>query len=228
MRSFSEYVVQHDFDGLARRMVEVGVDPYVHVAKYLQQQEMLSEGMIGNFFKRVGNAWRSFWGKVDLSPVDRLENAKKAVGELEQILTQNEKVDPPRIHTILNGLNQSLAMLTQLEPQVQQLEPVLAGQAQGTPMKLPPELMQRYRQIMQNIDHIMKMPDNPHKAEYIEKGDDQLDEFLQYLAQMEQNPQTPPDQREQLAAFLDTVYQNASYQAYKQAVQTYTRSKGQQ
>jgi hypothetical protein len=199
-----------DIDRIARLMVQKNVDPHWYIRKYLEAMDsedgLICEGWLGNFFKRIGNAWAAFWKDPNRGDqvLNRLEDAKKALGDLVQMIQQNQGAETGMLGTVLRGLEQSLAILDKVEPTIKQYEPRIsqmqAAQKGGQPApsfvsdpstQLPQDQQQHFMSIMQTRDQIIKMPDSEDKLHKLLVNDDELLRFRQGLEDMYQtiNPQ---------------------------------------
>ena len=224
MRNFYRYIYERSVVGQQRRiaylMVEQGVDPYRHIQRYLDSQP-INEGIFGNFFQRIGNAWRAFWKNPNPedSPITRLETAKKALGELTQMIQQNQGAEADVLGTVLRGLEQSLTIINKVEPTIKDMAGRMQqfgqdGVAGNDPMyQLPDAHNQQWHQLMNELDAILKEPDSEQKLQKIAKN---REKFLQFKQQLEDEYQKmAPDPNNQdkkrLENFLRRIDADASF-----------------
>lgn len=207
--------IEVDIDRIARLMVQKNVDPHWYIRKYLEAFEtedgLICEGWLGNFFRRIGNAWKAFWTDPTRGDqvMNRLEDAKKALSDLVQMVQQNQGAESGMLGTVLRGLEQSLSILNKVEPTIKQYEPRIsqmqAAQQSGKPapafvsdpaIQLPEDQHNIFMQIMQDRDRLIKTPDSEDKLHKLMQNDDELLRFRQSLEDMYQNL-NPSDEAQQ-------------------------------
>ena len=223
-----------DIDRIARLMVQKNVDPHWYIRRYLEAIEsedgLICEGWLGNFFKRIGNAWSSFWKDPNANDqvLNRLEDAKKALTDLMQMVQANQGAEPTQMATVLRGLEQSLALLGKVEPTIKQYEPRIAAQHQaqkaGSPIpsfsddpthQLPPDQHAQFMSIMSQRDQIIKMADSDAKLQRLDANGDQ---YLQFRNQLEDYYQTfaaktpeEQQQKEQIKNWLTQIDNDTAF-----------------
>ncbi len=197
MRNFYDYMVDRSLAGqklrIALLMAERRVDPYLCIQEYLDSDTLLTESWVGSFFKRLGNAWNGFWKNPNPedSPLTRLEAAQKALGELQQMMQQNQGADQGAIQVVLKGLEQSLAIVSRIEPTVQQLSSQIQQFAQtGVPHSdpnagLPQDLNGKWMDIMQRRNELMKSASEDNMQKLVANSN----EFQQFKVALEQEYQ---------------------------------------
>ena len=221
-----------DIDRIAHLLVQKNVDPNWYIRRYLEAMEredgLILEGWLGNFFKRIGNAWSGFWKDPNPqdSPTTRLESAKKALQDLVQMIQQNQGAESNVLGVVLKGLEQSLGIIDKIEqplrtaePRIKQYQAANAGGSgtvmfQGDPNnRLPDDLHQKFEEIMQRRN--IQQPDSEAKATNLVKNDDELLQFRQQLEDQYQQtaPKTPEEQqyKERIKTFLTRIDTDATF-----------------
>lgn len=206
--------VETQADRIALLMVHKNVNPRWYIDRYLESQEsiqappqLILEGWLGNFFKRVGSAWNSFWKDPQHGEniLNRLEDAKKALQDLIQMVKQNAGAEQNVMGTILQGLEQSLNLLSNVEPQIREMEPRIKQFKTGggqTPLaadpmhSLPNDLETKWQQIMNARDQIIDLPDSEDKLNKLVQNDDEFVKFKNEIEDLYQNLD-PNDQQKQ-------------------------------
>lgn len=215
-----------DIDRIARLMVQKNVNPRWYIDRYLESiqglspgPELLLEGWLGSFFKRIGNAWRGFWKDPNEPEAasEKLDVAKKALEDLVKLVQQNQGAESSTLPVILKGLEQSLQIINQLEPQIKQLSPRItafqksgAGAAGGAfaddPMhQLPQDLNQKWQKLMAGRDALIKQPDSSGKADALVQNDNEFIQFKHELEELYQNlnPNDPDPQKQEYKKKLE-------------------------
>lgn len=218
--------VDVDIDRIARLMVQKNVNPRWYIDRYLESMQgleappqLILEGWLGNFFKRIGNAWKSFW-KDPNSPEaasEKLDAAKQALEDLVATVKQNQGAEATVLPTILKGLEQSLTILNQIEPQIKQLSgritafqksgagPTGAAFADDPMHQLPQDLNQKWQKLMAARDALVKQPDSQHKADALVQNDNEFIQFKHELEELYQNlnPNDPDPQKQEYKKKLE-------------------------
>lgn len=223
-----------DIDRIARLMVQKNVDPDWYIRRYLEAMEsddgLICEGWLGNFFKRIGNAWSSFWKDPNASDkvLNRLEDAKKALTDLVQMIQQTQGAESSMMGTVLRGLEQSLAIIDKVEPTIKQYEPRISAQFQakkaGNAMpafaadpnqNLPEEQHNQFMSLMQQRDQIIKTADSEAKLQRLLANEDQLLQFRQSIEDSFQQTtgNTPEEQqrKQQIKNWLTAIDNDTAF-----------------
>lgn len=243
MQNFNKYLgarrIDTDIDRIARLMVQKNVDPHWYIRRYLEAMEredgLICEGWLGNFFRRIGNAWNSFWKDPNANDkvTNRLEDAKKALGDLVQMIQANQGAETGMMATVLRGLEQSLSIIDKVEPTIKQYSDRINTQHQaqksGNPIpsfaddpnqQLPPDQQAQFMSLMQQRDQIIKMADSEAKLQRLLANDDQLLQFRQSLEdlfqQIKGNTPQEQQQKQQIKNWLthidnDTAFREVQY-----------------
>lgn len=229
MRNFYGYLqdraISDQQHRIANLMAERAVNPYVYIENYLDNQVLLTEGWIGNFFKRIGNAWNGFWKNPN--PTDnamtRLEAAKKALEDLTQMMQQNQGADQWAIQVVMKGLEQSLSIVNKIEPSVQKLSSGIEQFAKnGTPHSdphdgLPPDLDRKWVEIIHKRDALIREPDTEAKIQKLLANDDEWIAFRQQLEELNQtiNPHDADEgkreQKKRIENWLQRIDNDATF-----------------
>lgn len=233
-------------DRIALLLTHKNVNPYWYIDRYLESQEsiqvppqLLLEGWLGNFFKRVGSAWKNFWKDPNHgeNATNRLEDAKKAVQDLIQMIQQNQGAEQNVMATILQGLEQSLKILTSVEPQIKEMEPRIKQFKMGggqTPLaadpmhSLPNDLDVKWQQIMNARDQIIDLPDSDDKLNKLVLNDDEFVKFKQEIEDLYQqlNPSDSDPQKQEykkkIENFLRRIDTSATFREI-QALMNFAR-----
>lgn len=198
MRNFYQYMRNRSITEqqlrIARLMVERGVEPYTFIGQFFDHPPLLTE-FLGGFFKRLGNAWNAFWknpNKPEDNPENRLEAAKAAMIDLQNMLAQNVGADQGHLQVVLNGLEQSLTIMGKIEPSIRQLSSGImqyqkTGEAIPTQGILPEDLEQKWMAIMTKRDEIINGGEKEEiKAQKLFANDDELMAFKHELENIHQ------------------------------------------
>jgi hypothetical protein len=209
MRNFYDYVADRTLDAqkhrIASAMTEQGLEPYSYIT------EVLSEGWLGNFFGRLGQAWQSFWNKPeqsDDSPVKKLEVAKQAIADLEAALRNNTGSDRNAFNTALRGIEQALALINRVEPTIQQAD-------DGVSEMLPPRWNRYYMAIMNDINRLIKQPKTEETAQQLADQDDKLVRLFgameDYIKKVDPKNMAQVKEKKQIERFLSRVFDDYTF-----------------
>ena len=223
MNNFSKYLsyqkINVDLDRIACLFVQKNLDPNWYINRYLEALDndgLIMEGWLGNFFTRLGNAWNGFWEDPNSvnDPLNRLENAKKSLQSLVSAV-QKQSYDKNVINVILHGLEQSLNILDKVDPYIKKLPREDIKFHQDPSNQLPDELHNKFVEIMQRRDMLVKLPNSTAKLTNLEKNDE---EWLQFRQSVEDkyrqiNPQNQQQQefKEKIRNFLTRIDTDASF-----------------
>jgi hypothetical protein len=224
----SHNTLDQRIDRLAYKLAETGIEPGLFIQDYLDKMShkgsLLTEGWIGNFFKRIGKAWRAFWEPLkDDDPNQRLATAREALTALAAIVKDNS-ADNKNLQVVLNGIEQSLNIINRVDPYVKQFnqDMVKTRQGQGSFMltgqraQLPEDQQEKYMQIMQTYDQIMRQPDSQQKLQQLMAHDLKFREFMKSLEEMYQNPNlTDQEYKQKLGDFLRLIDTDAAFNEIK-------------
>jgi hypothetical protein len=223
MRNFYTYITDRSLASQKQRiaylMAEHRIDPYLYIEQFLDSDQFLTEEWLGGFFKKLGNAWRAFWqkpGQQEDSPLTRLETAKKAMGELEQMIKQNVGTKQNTLQVVLRGLEQSLAILQRIEPTIQQYDQhMMQYQKTGVPHsgsddELPPKWQQKYMAIFKEMNWLMRQPQTDEVANKLAEINDK---FVRFFGELEDYITTlnDPDEKKQIVNFLDRKFNDTTF-----------------
>ncbi len=200
-------------------MAQRAVNPYVYIETYLDNQQLVTEGWIGGFFKRIGNAWNGFWKNPN--PADtamtRLESAKKALAELQQMVQQNQGAEGDVLGTVLNGLEQSLTIINHIEPTIKDMDGKMQqfskdGVEGNDPMhQLPDAYNAKFQQIMQARDGIIRQADSEDKLKKLLQNDNLLVQFKHELEEQYQKMGPEQPDKKKLENFLRRIDTDATF-----------------
>lgn len=231
--NFGGFVLKNNLDPMKRRiagtMADKKVDPYIVIYEYLDHSsDLLVEGWIGNFFKRIKAAWDAFWTPMqagvanrEITPQERLQTALSALNDLQNLISQNSQASPQDLAMVLRGVEQSVTLLKQVEPVIQKHDAAMqqyAKTGQAAPEEkedLPEDLEEQFMRIMQERDRLMKEPDSETKMHKLIANDDQLLAFKDHVEEMYQsiNPedQGKAEYKKQIENWLNRLNMDSTF-----------------
>jgi hypothetical protein len=212
VETFSEYRLR---DEVARELIAKGLDPREFVRTYLGYEEVVCEGAFGNFFRRLGSAWDSFWTKPNENPTDYLGTAKKALGELMQVV-QGQKQAGMDSRMVLTGLQQAIKIIDRVDPYIKKLDP---GET-PTKVELPPDLKKNWDALHDEMSRVVAMSDaDQRKQQLLGQADDRLLAFIGHLEDLYQsispNDAAKTQYRDQIGGFLRYLDQSSEFQQFQ-------------
>jgi len=212
VETFSEYRLREE---IAREMVARGIEPREFIRNYLGYQEVITEGILTGLFRRLGAAWEGFWRKPNENPTDYLGTAKKALGDLVQVVQGqgNKAIDS---QMVLQGLQQAIRIIDKVDPYVQKLDP---GK-ESTKVELPDDLKRNWDALNSERGRILGMQDtDPKKMQLLVQNDDRMLNFIGQLEDLYQsispNDTQKAQYKEQIGGFLRYLDQSSEFQEFQ-------------
>jgi hypothetical protein len=225
MRSFTEYKSDAAIEALRKRvawtMAIKGVEPRAFIDHCLRPRDEVMTEWLGGFFKRLGNAWRSFVGGPGETPAQRVAAADRALTDLVDVLQKNQGADPRSVRVVLTGIEQALQIVKHVTPTVRQLDARFrqymaankGGQAPAFAAdpadNLPDDLHQKYVELMRTHNQLMQLPDGEAKKESLVDSSRELEAFLDGLEntyqQIDPADSSKADYKQRVGNFLRRI-----------------------